>query len=540
MKFKSSPINVLRIVNKLVLLSVVFAMLIATANVYGQIRRVGRISSSTTTSSADLVSAAAADLDQCANGSFAAHVSCTGANWVNGDVNAQKAHWAETESLVYRLKMNGLTIGPSHTLILGYDILKNGKHAIDYLTSFDRTETQGAPDTQHNNGNDPCNGLPAPGCTTAAPTSTFAIPEDTVTVTSQTNPNTGIPVPQVPGVFTMWNGTITDVHYVTYAGGEERQISITFTAASDRVLLAWGGHVAWQGEWGFGTSAGGINGSPYHMRIIDLDGSGGNTDRALAATAVAIPAKVTLVKDIPGITGAATLPFRFQVTNLGNFTTNCPLNIFPDAIDNRDVCLVDAGNLSFAGISSQFAFPAITTTFAQTGVATATEPQGFGPTTGKQAQGGFRLTGLGCAEANVGGAALNLNASTSSLDVQSGTNLASIRPDLGDSIVCTFTNQSVTAADASVSGRVLSSTGLAVARALVTVLDPLTQTTKTAYTNISGVFTISGLEVGKLYSVSVTHPNFTFTNSAQSFVLNDNLSGLVFVADAPPARRPAN
>jgi hypothetical protein len=151
-----------------------------------------------------------------------------------------KNHWKETESLVYRLKMV-LTVG-SHTVILGYD-LKNGKHAIDYLTSFDRTETTSpTATTEHANANDPCNGIPAPGCTTAAFTSTFAIPEDTVTVTSQTNPNTGVPVPQVPGVFTMWNGNITDIHYLTYGGLEERQISITFTSIG-RVLLAWGGHV---------------------------------------------------------------------------------------------------------------------------------------------------------------------------------------------------------------------------------------------------------------------------------------------------------
>jgi len=534
MKFKSSPINVLRLVNKLVLMSAVFAMFIATAN--GQIRRTGRISSSTTTSSTDLVSAAATDLDQCANGSLLAHVSCTDGNWVNGDVNAQKAHWKETESLVYRLKMNGLTLG-SHTLILGYDILKNGKHAIDYLTSFDRTETQGAADAEHANLNDPCNGLTPPGCTTSAPTSTFPIPEDTVTVTSQTNPNTGVPVPQIPGVFTMWNGNITDIHYVTYAGGEERQISITFTATSDRALLAWGGHVAWQGEWGFGNSAGGIQGSPYHMRVKDLDGSAGNTDRALSASAVGIPAKVTLVKDIPGITAAATLPFRFQVTNLGSFTTNCPLNIFPDAIDNRDVCLVDDGNLSFPGITNQFAFPAITTTFAQTGLATATEPQGFGPTTGKQAQGGFRLTGLGCAEANVGGSVANANVTTASLDVQSGANLASIRPDLGDSIVCTFTNQIVTAATVSVSGNVTTSTGTGILRAKVTVTDAETGVSKSGYTNAYGAFSIDGIEVGKLYSVSVSHPNYVFSTSSQEFVVNDAVSGLTFVANPPPSRR---
>jgi hypothetical protein len=77
MKFKLSLINNLRLVNKLVLLSAVFAMFIATASVYGQARRIGRINSPASSASTDLVSAAASDLDQCANGSLLAHASCT-------------------------------------------------------------------------------------------------------------------------------------------------------------------------------------------------------------------------------------------------------------------------------------------------------------------------------------------------------------------------------------------------------------------------------------------------------------------------------
>ena len=38
-------------------------------------------------------------------------------------------------------------------------------------------------------------------------------------------------------------------------------------------------------------------GSPYHTRLIDLDGSGGNQDRSLSADAVIFPASITIVKN---------------------------------------------------------------------------------------------------------------------------------------------------------------------------------------------------------------------------------------------------
>ena len=87
-----------------------------------------------------------------------------------------------------------------------------------------------------------------------------------------------------------------------------------------------------------------------------------------------------------------------------------------------------------------------------------------------------------------------------------------------------------TAADASISGRVITAGGTGISRAQVTVVDAATSQAKVGMTNLFGYFNVGGLEVGKLYIISVSHPTYQFTQNTQSFVLNDNVSGLVFVA----------
>ena len=79
-----------------------------------------------------------ADIDACANGS-PSPVPCAGENWDNGDLNASKSHYAEGDSVPYRARFEGLIPGNTYTLTIGYDTTKSGKHAFDYLTSFDRT-----------------------------------------------------------------------------------------------------------------------------------------------------------------------------------------------------------------------------------------------------------------------------------------------------------------------------------------------------------------------------------------------------------------
>jgi hypothetical protein len=527
MKSKLFPKNYLQLFAKLSLEIAVFAILITLSmSVYGQ-RTMGRIGLTTPTSGTPTKSVLlneSATLEQCRNGgpTIADRVPCDDAGgatgWVTGNAGKSDSHWSETESLPYRMLFGGLSTGAAnvHTVTIGYDFLKSGVHAIDYLTSFDRTETTGADDGTHANQNNPCDGVAGFSCVATAPTSFIAIPLDTLEVTNKTNADTGVPVPQVAGAFKMWGGHLLTIAYEPDTFGEERRITLTFTADVVNPVLAWGGHVAWQGEWGAGLSAGGISGSPYHMRLKDLDGAGGNQDRSLSADAVAIPAKVTIVKLVPfSLTNAPSVSFSFTPSNLdfaGITFGNC-----------GGICLTPTTDQSGTTSSASFTFPAIVNNLSGLAADARTVQESVNPPTG------WHVVALGCFNNGPGGTA-STSVSTAA-EISSGIAVATIRPVEGDNIQCTFTNSVVTAATASVTGRVTTSSGYGIRGAAVTIQDVNTGTSTTTLTNSFGYYTFTNLPVNDFYVMNVSAKRYTFSVNTKSFTLNDNLAGLDFTSD---------
>jgi uncharacterized repeat protein (TIGR01451 family) len=209
----------------------------------------------------------AANIDQCRNGTVASPVQCANAAWVNGNLGETNSHYREHDSVPFRATLTNLdTSAPSHTLVIQYDTLQSGLHAYDYLTSYNRTETTADATTG-------VAGLTAGNC--------FAIPPDLLNVF--TNPGSS----QVPGCIQIWNGTITNIAYGVADPSGKRSVTVAFSASDPTVLVAWGGHIASQIDWGLGNSASSISGSPYHMRLLDLDDSGlGNQDRSIKAAAI--------------------------------------------------------------------------------------------------------------------------------------------------------------------------------------------------------------------------------------------------------------
>ena len=215
----------------------------------------------------------AANLDQCRNGAAAAPVPCTGSSWQNGNLGAENAHFREGDSVPFRTVVTGLDTSAGHTLTIEYDTLASGKHAYDYLTSHDRTETT----------SDPCSGI-----SPCAPGAGKPLPPDPSLAFA--NPSSA----QAAGSIAIWNGAVSSVSYGGSDPAGTRSVTIAFTASASTVVLAWGGHVASQVDWGAGNAAGAISGSPYHMRLISLDGKAGNQDRSMKSSAILpVPATFT-------------------------------------------------------------------------------------------------------------------------------------------------------------------------------------------------------------------------------------------------------
>ena len=296
--------------------------------------------------------------------------------WVNGNLGASKATYYEGDSIPYRMVMDNLSL-TSHSLTIEWDTTKNSKHAEDFLTSFNRTVSTA----------DPCTSIS--GCSTF---STFPIPVDPQV--------SGALVTQMAGDFRLYGGTITSVSAYSYANGagfvgdKSARITITFTANVSNPVLAWGGHIADRHDWGTDNSAIAIPGSPYHMRLIDLDGSGGNQDRSLSADAVIFPASITIIKD-----AVPNSPQDFSFTTSGTELSGFSLD------DDLDTTLSNTKVFSITSFASN-----------NGDIKTITE----------DSQGGWSLTGLACDDNN---GSTHLATRTATLSVVEGEN-----------ITCTFTN----------------------------------------------------------------------------------------------------
>jgi hypothetical protein len=279
---------------------------------------------------------AAANIDQCTNGAVGPPISkepcligtlggTKFANWVNGNSNGNKSHWREGEFISYRVTVTGLTVG-SHTIVFHYDTVHGAKHALDYVGSFDKTETTSpVASTFNRNDNNPCFDIlgtaavppqcTAPG-TAPTPASTFAVPAASLV---NCNGSAGTPPAQVAGSFNTFGpagATITAASYVAQnaisgSGQCSTAMSLTFMepTANAPIVLTWGGHIASQRDWGLGNSASAISGSPYHMALDSLDGaSTGSQDRALSTTAIFFTPTIatTLSASSIGVGGSAS------------------------------------------------------------------------------------------------------------------------------------------------------------------------------------------------------------------------------------------
>jgi hypothetical protein len=216
------------------------------------------------------------------------------AQWQNGNVNSQHAHFVEGYSIGYRSVITNLTPGTYIEMDLEFDTRHGSANALDFLTYYSNLDPvyAGMPSHEDLWGHHPplidplvgYNNMGAPQYITILPPSTAAM--QFFNEFHADNPNMDR--------ITIWGGTPAAVSPFEYINEgplvdatSSTSFRIKFTATQSTVIIAWGGHIAREQDWGPGNSAGGISGSPYHMRLLDWNiGNLGNMDRSMQAAAI--------------------------------------------------------------------------------------------------------------------------------------------------------------------------------------------------------------------------------------------------------------
>ncbi len=437
----------------------------------------------------EIVTAAAANLDQCGNGPLGNPQQCTGVNWINGNLNHTKAHYLEGEVIPYRLLFDGLDTAVPHRVTIEWDTTEQGLHALDYITSFFESETDALP----------CSGVI--GCD---PTvfSTFDIPIDSWVANGFDGyPGTADDIVQIPGVLTLYGGTITGVSsdYMRkglYSGSSQTSLTIFFTANIPNPVLAWGGHISTRADWGTGNSAISIDGSPYHMRLLDLDGTGGNQDMSLSSSATLFPGRIFIIKDTQP---NRLTPFTFTATGQPGVS---------------DFTLDDDGDANNAYSNTQL-FDHLTY-FGTGDRVTVIE--------GSHTM--YSLDAINCTSDPNGGGGTNNNV----YDLPAGR--VDITLEEGEIVTCTFVNQYIgpTAGNAVISGRVIDAMGLPIPGTVIRVVRAKNGEIRTTRTGSFGYYMVGGLDAGEGYFVTVANRRFIFEPATVFVDVKDNVAGLDFQA----------
>jgi hypothetical protein len=207
--------------------------------------------------------------------------------WQNGNLNANNARYPEGGVVPFRLAIEGLTPG-THEIHLNYDFTAGGHKAYDFLATWNATNAGGAICLPSGGAiSSMCPGLPSP--------STYTFPSDGFK-TDGLKVSGAEAASGMTRRLTLWGGTVTWIggldHSGSASGNSSVDMLVRFHTSGTRVLLAWGGHLAQSSYWntadgGAADGASLVSGAPWHMRTLQLDGTGNkNQDRSISPSAI--------------------------------------------------------------------------------------------------------------------------------------------------------------------------------------------------------------------------------------------------------------
>ena len=207
--------------------------------------------------------------------------------WQNGNLNGNNSRYPEGGIVPFRLAVEGLAAG-EHSIHINYDFTAGGHKAYDFLATWDVTNAKGTICGK-------AGGAISSMCPSMPASSSAAFPSDPFKVDGLTVHGAEV-YSASPRRLTIWGGTITSISGPTHAGSVNGNSSadflVRFRSTGAAVLLAWGGHLAQSAYWnrsngGASDGAGQVSGAPWHMRTLQLDGSGNkNQDRSIQPSAI--------------------------------------------------------------------------------------------------------------------------------------------------------------------------------------------------------------------------------------------------------------
>ncbi len=253
--------------------------------------------------------------------------------WITGSINKGKSAYREADSVAFRIWLDGLVPGSTHTTTIRYDFTKKTTGGVivlgyDYLTDPNATEmatSQRCTSIPGSIGTTPVD------CGLMSGPSTIPIPSDTFVFSSGlTGVNAALASQKIadretanPALkqFVMFGGTfdlapaitITKVGNPDTDSSSQSELTLSFTVGSGagaactgptncRVIILFGGHLA-KGTpdvsgWGLGRGASSFPGASISMRMHLIDGSSsGAVNRGLQPAAVLPVATLIVVKD---------------------------------------------------------------------------------------------------------------------------------------------------------------------------------------------------------------------------------------------------
>src|SRR5213080_3527653 len=272
--------------------------------------------------------------------------------WQNGSINPGDSAYHEGDSVAFRIWLDGLNPGSTHTVTIRYDFTKQTSGGVivlgyDFLTHPDATETA----TSQRCNNIPGGvGVTGTTCLGMSGPDTVAIPSDAFTFSSLSAPNAALSGQAVSSRETagrqvvIFGGTFTSplISSIGKDGNpntdsdSRSQVTLTFTVGSGSaaacttqgqtttcaVNILFGGHLA-KGTadasgWGTGRGASSFPGASISMRMHSVDGnSSGAVNRSIQSAAVLAPAQGHIIVDKVTSPSGDPTSFSFSTTGTG-------------------------------------------------------------------------------------------------------------------------------------------------------------------------------------------------------------------------------